>query len=237
MTPQRDPSSVYRVVTLVATHDTSWEEAAAAGIAELLKTISDLRVAQVVELDTVVRDGSIAAYRVKLRVSFRMDARRVIAGQVQTVHRLLIVANETADTGALATTIAARTATGPVELHVLVPAGVSGLASTAMVGEPLSGFAGLDSSEIVAIHEQARIEATERLAQTLAGVRSKGATATGEVVIGDPLDAIDAVLHRAVFDEIIVSTRPAAFSRWVRMDLPSRLRRRFNLLVTHIEQT
>jgi flavin-binding protein dodecin len=233
----RDADSVYRVVTAVATHTDGWEQAAVVGITELAKSISDLRVARVAELDTVVRDGGVAAYRVKLQVSYRIDRRRTTAaGVTQTVRRYLVVVNQNVASAALSRTLGERMAAGPSEFHILVPTGVGPLAATALMADPLSGFAAVDNSSVVAAHEEMRQEANELLADHLARVRASGAHATGEVAQTDPVHAVAAVLERASFDEIILSTPPAHLSRWARLDLPHRLHRRFALPVTHVEQ-
>lgn len=237
MAPNRDAESVYRAVTIVATHPTSWEQAVVAGVEDLTKTITDLRVARVVELDTVFRDGVVSAYRVKLQVSFRIDARRVVGGKLQTVRRYLVVVNRTAGSPELTEAIRRRVAQGPAELYVLVPARLPALASTAMMGDPLTGYAAFDSAEVVEARDLARKEANQRLADQLEQLHALTASKVrGEVSVGDPMAAVATVLNRAAFDEIIVSTLPASVSRWVRMDLPHRLHRRFGLPVTHVEE-
>jgi hypothetical protein len=57
---------------------------------------------------------------------------------------------------------------------------------------------------------------------------------TGEVGDASPMQAIaDAVRHQR-FDEMILSTFPASVSRWVKLDLPQRVKRRYGLPVTHV---
>jgi flavin-binding protein dodecin len=237
MAPVRDANSVYRVVTIVTTHPTSWEAAVVAGVEELTKSITDLRVARVVELDTAVRDGEINAYRAKLQVSFRVDPRRMVAGRVQTVQRCLVVVNRTAGSPELTEAVRKRVAKGPTELYVLVPARLPALASTALMGEPLTGYSAFDSAEVVEARDSARKEANQRLADQLEELDALNPSSVrGEVSVSDPLSAVATVLGRAAFDEIIVSTLPASVSRWVRMDLPHRLHRRFGLPVTHVEE-
>jgi flavin-binding protein dodecin len=232
----RDPNSVYRVVTAVATHTDGWEAAAVVGINELAKSISDLRVARVAELDTVVREGAVAAYRVKLQVSYRIDRQRTTeAGVTQTVRRYLVVANQSVASAELSRALGERIAAGPSEFHILVPTGVGPLAATTLMADPMSGFAAVDDTSVVAAHEELRQEANERLAEHLSRVRAAGAHATGEVAQTDPVHAVAAVLERASFDEIILSTPPAHLSRWARLDLPHRLQRRSSLPVTHVE--
>jgi flavin-binding protein dodecin len=62
--------NVYKVIELVGTSTQSWEKAAAAAIARASKTLRDLRVAEVVELDMALKDGKVEAYRAKVKVSF-----------------------------------------------------------------------------------------------------------------------------------------------------------------------
>ena len=61
-----------------------------------------------------------------------------------------------------------------------------------------------------------------------------GASPTGEVGDADPISAIAAVLARSDFDEILLSTLPASVSRWLRMDLPARVARRWGAKVVHV---
>jgi flavin-binding protein dodecin len=63
--------SVYKVVELVGTSTESWEKAAAAAVARAAKTLKDLRVAEIVELDMQIEEGKVAAYRAKVKVSFK----------------------------------------------------------------------------------------------------------------------------------------------------------------------
>lgn len=65
--------SVYKVIELVGTSTESWEKAAAAAVKRASQTLRDLRVAEVKELDMVITDGKIEAYRAKLSVSFKYE--------------------------------------------------------------------------------------------------------------------------------------------------------------------
>lgn len=67
--------SVYKVIELVGTSSVSWEKAAAAAIARASKSLRDLRVAEVVELDMAIKNGKIESYRAKLKVSFKFEGR------------------------------------------------------------------------------------------------------------------------------------------------------------------
>lgn len=66
--------SVYRVTELVGTSSESWEKAASAAVAMASKTIRDLRIAEVVELDMQIDEGQVVAYRARLKVSFKFDS-------------------------------------------------------------------------------------------------------------------------------------------------------------------
>ena len=67
------PESVYKVIELVGTSTQSWEKAAAAAVARASKTLRDLRVAEVSELDMQIEDGKVKAYRAKVKVSFKYE--------------------------------------------------------------------------------------------------------------------------------------------------------------------
>ncbi len=63
--------SVYKVIELVGTSTESWEKAAAAAVATASKSLKDLRIAEVLQLDMQIEDGKVAAYRTKLKLSFK----------------------------------------------------------------------------------------------------------------------------------------------------------------------
>ncbi|MEW5956420.1 MAG: dodecin family protein [Chloroflexota bacterium] len=63
--------SVYKVIQLVGTSSESWEKAAEAAVTMAAKSLRDLRIAEVVELDMQLEDGKVMAYRAKLKVSFK----------------------------------------------------------------------------------------------------------------------------------------------------------------------
>ncbi len=66
--------SVYRVTEIIGTSKTSWEAASAEALATAAKSLRDLRVAEVVELDiTLGPKGQIEHYRSRLRVSFKYE--------------------------------------------------------------------------------------------------------------------------------------------------------------------
>ena len=65
--------SVYTVVELIGTSTESWEKAAAAAVSTASQSLRDLRVAEVVELDMQLDNGKVAAYRAKVKVSFKYE--------------------------------------------------------------------------------------------------------------------------------------------------------------------
>jgi dodecin len=66
--------SVYNVIELIGTSKDSWEEAAAMAVSRASKSLRDLRVAEVVQLDLQLdAKGRIEAYRAKLNVSFKFE--------------------------------------------------------------------------------------------------------------------------------------------------------------------
>lgn len=65
--------SVYKVIELVGTSSQSWEKAAAAAVNRAGKTLRDMRVAEIGELDMVLEDGKVKAYRARVKVSFKYE--------------------------------------------------------------------------------------------------------------------------------------------------------------------
>jgi flavin-binding protein dodecin len=65
--------NVYKVIEIIGTSPDSWEKAASAAVTRASRTLRDLRVAEVVELDLQLNDGKVEAYRAKLKVSFKYD--------------------------------------------------------------------------------------------------------------------------------------------------------------------
>jgi dodecin len=67
--------STYDVIELIGTSRTSWEDAAKNVVEVAAKHLRELRVAEVVKKDLVIRDGKVEAYRTKLKLSFKYEAR------------------------------------------------------------------------------------------------------------------------------------------------------------------
>ncbi|HNQ93950.1 MAG: Calcium dodecin [Anaerolineales bacterium] len=65
--------SVYKIIELVGTSSESWEKAASVAVERAAKSLRDLRIAEVSQLDMVLEDGKITAYRAKVKVSFKYE--------------------------------------------------------------------------------------------------------------------------------------------------------------------
>jgi flavin-binding protein dodecin len=63
--------SVYNVIELIGSSKQSWEQATANAISEAARMYSDLRVAEVVEMDVLIENGAVLAYRSKVRLSYK----------------------------------------------------------------------------------------------------------------------------------------------------------------------
>ena len=66
--------SVYRVIDVIGTSPSSWEEAAAEAIRTAATSVRDLRVAEVTKQDVVVGDEGVLLYRAKLQLSFKYES-------------------------------------------------------------------------------------------------------------------------------------------------------------------
>ena len=67
--------SVYKVIEIVGSSSESWEKAAAAAVRRASKSIRDLRVAEVKQMDMALKDGKVEAYRIRLSVSFKFEGK------------------------------------------------------------------------------------------------------------------------------------------------------------------
>jgi len=66
--------NVYKIIELVGTSTESWERAAAAAVERADESLRDLRIAEVSQLDMTIEDGKVAAYRAKVKVSFKYES-------------------------------------------------------------------------------------------------------------------------------------------------------------------
>jgi hypothetical protein len=134
-----------------------------------------------------------------------------------TSPRVLIVANRTAASEPLLAAVRRRAEAGPARFHLLVPATPRGL------------------HRVVDPEVAGREEAEAQLAVALELLRdAAGSEVTGHVGSADPMAAIADVINDRRVHEIILSTLPRRLSRWMHLDLPSKLRG-MQIPVTHVE--
>ena len=67
--------SVYKFIELVGTSSESWEKAAAAAVSQASKSLRDVRVGEVVQLDVAIENGKIKSYRAKVKLSFKVETK------------------------------------------------------------------------------------------------------------------------------------------------------------------
>jgi hypothetical protein len=131
---------------------------------------------------------------------------------------ILIVANQTLPSEALATEVTSRIASGARDFHIVVPA-----------TPPPGGGMTWDENA-------ARAAAEERLAAFQAQLAGQGVTAGGEIGDRDPVAAVRDCARGRDVSEIILSTLPGGVSRWLRQDVPSRMKGAMNVPVTVVTE-
>ena len=140
--------------------------------------------------------------------------------------RVLVVANQSIGNPDLEQKMRRMAASGPCVFHLLVPAG------------PLSPPTAEQDLEDPTLRDQlyqgAWEQARKLLDEHLNDLRIRGLDVTGEVGMADVVQAVRGLIDRRRFDEVILSTLPAGVSRWLGMDVPSRLRRLLDIPLTII---
>ena len=63
--------STYKIIELVGTSDSSWEEAAKTAVETAGESLKDLRIAEITKLDVTIENGKVGSYRARLNVSFK----------------------------------------------------------------------------------------------------------------------------------------------------------------------
>ena len=123
-----------------------------------------------------------------------------------TPTRVLVVAHRTAATPALQAAVRERAARGPCTFTLLVPNAAHGLHRV------------VDAEDQDADEAHAVLELALPLLEEAAGARVEG-------IVGDPepLNAVQDAVNLRGFDEIIISTLPARVSKWLKLDLPSKI--------------
>ena len=117
--------------------------------------------------------------------------------------RVLVVANRTAATPALIEAVRERASRGPCTFTLLVPSSAHGL------------------HRVVDPEDQSRTEAEDTL-ELAVPLLEEASNSLVDGIVGDPepLAAIQDAINLHGFDEVIISTLPKRFSRWLRLDLP-----------------
>lgn len=69
----KSDNPVYKIVEVVGSSTSSWEDAARAAVESAAKTLRDLRVAEVTKLDMKIEDGKVVAYRARVSMSFKYE--------------------------------------------------------------------------------------------------------------------------------------------------------------------
>lgn len=126
---------------------------------------------------------------------------------------ILIVANETLASPSLASEVADRLASGPVRFHVVVPA------------TPVIHRLTWEEGETQAA-------AAERLKAVIGRLHDLDVEASGEIGCSNPVDAVRDALRTHAADEVILSTHAPGASRWLRQDVPNRLKGAIAIQVT-----
>ena len=130
----------------------------------------------------------------------------------------LVVAHRTLGSPELLKALEERSGGGESTFHLVVPEFHGGL--------------GLTYTDT-----KARAVARQSLEEAMARFSAAGLVTTGEVGDASPVEAVATVLERdgvAGFDTVIVSTLPPGISRWLGLDAPTQIRRRFGIDVTHV---
>lgn len=65
--------SIYKIIELVGTSTSSWEDAAKNAVETASRTLKDLRIAEITKLDLRIEDGKVAAYRARVNISFKYE--------------------------------------------------------------------------------------------------------------------------------------------------------------------
>ena len=68
------PDSVYKIIELVGSSPDSWEDAAKTAVETASKTLRDLRIAEITQMDMKIENGRVAAYRARVKLSFKYEA-------------------------------------------------------------------------------------------------------------------------------------------------------------------
>lgn len=168
-------------------------------------------------VSTTVRPRGAAFFMPSLRAISRHTGirRRPASRNGVRMNQYLVVANETLGGSHLVDLVGERLREGPCSFYIVVPA------------TPPRGTWTYDENG-------ARSIARGRLETALGRFRALGADVGGEVGDERPLDAIRDAMRAGAFDAVLLSTLPPGRSRWLKADLPRRVRAEFGVPVAHV---
>ena len=126
--------------------------------------------------------------------------------------RVLVLANRTVDSARLRAALLDRRKQGPIVVTLLVPAAWE-------VEDPHGGAQ----------------SAQRRIRSALSAMRDDGIAVQARLGDADPVAALREAWDPELYDEVIVSTLPSRFSRWLQIDLPRRASKLTGTPVTHVE--
>jgi GABA permease len=170
--------------------------------------------------------------------------------------RILVVANQTCESPELLEALKARAAQGDAEFYLVVPASGHNVLEKATdpdaaaaesvqhldravkkfkeEGLNVEGQLG-DGDPFAADPDAAAAHTTPHMEAAVERMRAEGLNVEAHLGDSDPLAAVQDAVNFGKFDEVIVSTLAQNFSKWLKMDLPTRVERTTGLPVTHIE--
>ena len=67
------PGSVYKIIEVVGTSATSWEDAAKNAVTAASQSVRDLRIAEVMKLDMAIGENGALTFRARVSLSFRYE--------------------------------------------------------------------------------------------------------------------------------------------------------------------
>jgi GABA permease len=152
--------------------------------------------------------------------------------------RVLLVANKTLGSGEISEYVRNRLASEECQFTLLVPA-TPQWDRVPIHRERLAGSLASATEGVASPHESESEGnydfARSRLEYGLGLLKGLGADVDGEVGDPDPAKAIHEILERRRFDEVALSTLPKGVSRWLRLDIPHQVERKFHIPVTVIK--
>jgi hypothetical protein len=129
---------------------------------------------------------------------------------------------------------------GPVSYHVLMPmvdaaariqASMGNIGAPDLLPGPTIAIPDIDPAEVVA---EAKEESEDAIATSLRVLREAGAEASGELVTGDPVAALEAKAAAVDAREAIILTEEHFVAELLRLDWTSKARRHLDIPVLHL---